>query len=145
MKTFALSLILAAAALSAYGSNRIIPKNPIPSAEPTYDTATVIDIMARVTDVWEVAPYMPLEGVHLTVRSGSETLDVYVGPADFVKMFGITFLKGDRIEVIGSRVMTGDGDLVLASEIRMYDFTITLRDKNGVPYWRDWGRRPTLK
>ena len=111
--------------------------------EPAYDTATVIDVMARVTDVWEVAPFMPLEGVHLTVKSGSETLDVYVGPADFVKIFGVTFTKGDRIEVIGSRVMYEGDDVVLASEIRIYDVTITLRDKDGTPYWRNWGRRPT--
>ena len=79
MKAFAFTLILAAAAFLAYGTNRIIPKNPIPPTEPTYDTATVIDVMGKVTDVWEVAPYMPLRGVHLTVRSGSDTLDVYVG------------------------------------------------------------------
>jgi hypothetical protein len=145
MKTFALTLILAAVALPASVSNRIIPKNPILPAEPTYDTATVVDVMGKIIDVWEIAPHMPLQGVHLAVRSGSENLDVYVGPADFVKIFGVTFTKGDRIEVIGSRVMNGDDDIVLAAEIHIYDVTITLRDKNGTPYWKDWSRRTTGK
>jgi hypothetical protein len=111
--------------------------------EPAYDTATVVDVMGKVTDVWEVAPFMPLEGVHLTIESGSGTLDVYVGPADFVKIFGVTFNKDAKIEVIGSRVMHEYDDVVLAREIRIYDVTITLRDRDGRPYWTGWGRRPT--
>ena len=120
------------------------PNNDKPEA-PSYDPATVIDIMGRITDVWEV-PYSSLdslEGLNLAVKSGSETLDVYVGPADFVKIFGVTFVEGDKIEVIGSRVMFGDGDIVLAAEIRIADATMVLRDKEGVPYWRDWGKRHT--
>ena len=140
--TFALSLLLGLTAFPASGTG-IIPNNPKPEAAPSYDPATVIDIMGRITDVWEVPPYFPLEGLHLAVKSGSETLDIYVGPKDFVKIFGVTFVKGDKIEVIGSRVMFGDGDIVLAAEIRIADVTMVLRDKNGVPYWRDWGRRHT--
>src|SRR5206468_1548189 len=96
-------------------------------------------------DVWEV-PYSSLdslEGLNLAVKSGSETLDVYVGPADFVKIFGVTFVEGDKIEVIGSSVMFGDGDIVLAAEMRIAAATMVLRDKEGVPYWRDWGKRHT--
>jgi hypothetical protein len=140
--TFAFSLLLALTAFPAPGTG-IIPNNPKPEAAPSYDPATVIDIMGRITDVWEVPAYFPLEGLHLAVKSGSETLDVYVGPADFMKIFGVTFVKGDKVEAIGSRVMFGDGDIVLAAEIRIADVTIVLRDKNGVPYWRDRGRRYT--
>src|SRR5262249_26967757 len=137
--TFAFGLLLGLTTVPATGAG-IIPNNPKPETAPSYDPATVIDIMGRITDVWEVPPYFPLEGLHLAVKSGSETLDVYVGPADFVKIFGVTFVKGDKIEVIGSRVMFGDGDIVLAAEIRIADMTMLLRDKDGVPYWRDSGK-----
>jgi hypothetical protein len=135
-RTFALTLILAGLILPA---SSIIPKYPKP--EPNYDTATVIDVTARITDVWEIAPYMPLEGIHLMVKSEFETLEVYVGPSDFVKAFGVTLAKGDRIEVIGSRVKTGSGDIVLASEIHKFGRhadTLLLRDeKDGTPFWRN--------
>ena len=132
--TFAFSLLLALTAIPATATG-IIPNNPKPEAGPSYDPATVIDIMGRVNAAWEVPTYLSLDGLHLAVKSGSETLDVYVGPADFVKIFGVTFVKGDKIEVIGSTVMFGDGEIVLAAEIRRADVTMVLRDKDGVPYW----------
>jgi hypothetical protein len=132
--TFALTLLLAITAIPATATG-IIPNSPKPEAGPSYDPATVIDIMGTITDVWEVPPYLQLEGLHLAVKSGSETLDVYVGPADFVEIFGVMFVKGDKIEVIGSRLMFGDGEIVLAAEIRIADVTVVLRDKDGVPYW----------
>ena len=64
--------------------------------EPRYDAATVIDVDATVMDVREVPRNNPLGGVHLTVKIESETIDVYLGPADYLKEFEITFAKATR-------------------------------------------------
>lgn len=105
MGTSALGFSLAPVGF-APSATRIIPNRPRSEAGPTYDPATVIDVRGTVSAVWEVPAYLPLEGLRLAVKSGWETVDVYVGPTDFVKLFGVTFVKGDKIEVIGSKVMS---------------------------------------
>jgi hypothetical protein len=109
---------------------------------PVYDTATVIDVMATVVDTWEVRKPDRLDGIYVTVQMSSGMLDVYLGPADFVRMFGVIFARGDKVELIGSRVMTENGEIVLAAEVYSRDATLILRDKDGTPYWTNWGKRP---
>src|ERR1039458_3077052 len=68
--------------------------------EPRYDSATTVDLMTVVADLREVPRGSPLSGSHLIVRpesakENSETIDVYLGPADFLKDFEVAFGKGD--------------------------------------------------
>lgn len=104
--------------------------------EPTYDPDTMIDVLAIVTDSREVARGNPLPGVHLIMKESSATLDVHLGPKDFVKQFDITFAKGDEVQVIGSRVKMADGShVILAQEVRKGEATIYCRRKKGEPNW----------
>ena len=103
--------------------------------EPRYDAATVIDVDATVMDVREVPRNNPLGGVHLTVKIESETIDVYLGPADYLKEFEITFAKGDKIELIGSKVKFDGARIVLARQVRREETTLYLRDAKGKPHW----------
>jgi hypothetical protein len=110
-------------------------------AEVRYDTATVVDFKATITGIREVAKTDPLDGLYLTVKAETgtfkiETLDVYVGPADFVKAFEISFAKGDKIQVIGSKVKFDGVDLVLAREVSKQQTTHIMRGKNGEPFWK---------
>jgi len=110
------------------------------AAEPRYDSATNIDILAIVTDIKEVAAGNPLSGAHLMVRqesakANSETLDVYLAPADYLKDMECHFTKGDRIQVKGSKVKFNGSPTVLAREVRLDSTTLYLRDDHGVPYW----------
>ncbi|MFN7994497.1 MAG: hypothetical protein U0Q18_12900, partial [Bryobacteraceae bacterium] len=73
--------------------------------------------------------------LHLIVKKGSEALDVYLGPKDYVKQFELRFAKGDRIQVAGSKVRYGSGYLVLAREVRKEDATLYIRDRKGEPNW----------
>jgi hypothetical protein len=112
------------------------------SREPSYDPSTVIDVAAVVTEVAEAPASSPMEGLHLTVKAGSDTLDVYVGPSDFVKIFDVSFAKGAKIQVIGSKVEFNGAPIVLARQITMGHITLALRDKDGVPFWRYWRKPP---
>jgi hypothetical protein len=98
-------------------------------------------MMTVVADLREVPRGSPLSGTHLIVRpesakEGSEIIDVYLGPASYLKDFDVTFEKGDRVQVIGSKVKYGGASIVLARQVRRDSTTIYLRDEHGIPYWR---------
>jgi translation elongation factor EF-4 len=109
---------------------------------PRYDTATVIDLKATVTGVREVPKDQALNGLHLTVQSGADTFDIYIGPSEFVKVFDMTFAKGDKVQVIGSKVKFEGSTVVLAREATMGTVTYLLRDKEGEPLWKFFLRSP---
>ncbi|HVP46862.1 MAG TPA: hypothetical protein VMT32_09770 [Bryobacteraceae bacterium] len=104
--------------------------------EPRYDVATVIDVDATVIDTRVVPQSSPLSGVHLSVKIESETIDVYLGPVEFLKDFDITFAKGDKIELIGSKVKFDGARIVLARQVRRDETTLYLRDAKGKPHWK---------
>lgn len=106
-----------------------------PDEGPKYDPNTVVDFLATITDVQEAPRGSPMNGVHLTVKTKSETLRAYLGPSEFVKSFEVTFAKGDQIQLVGSKVKWGGSQIVLAREIRKEGTTVYLRDKQGSPYW----------
>lgn len=119
-----LSLILPQASTAA---------NPEPA--PRYDSTTVINVMAIVTEVREVPRDSALSGIHVTARSDNGLLDIYLCPADFLKEFDFTLHRGDRIQVIGSKVKFGTSTVVLAREVRRDARTVYLRDRQGSPNW----------
>jgi predicted TIM-barrel enzyme len=101
---------------------------------PRYDTRTVVAFEAVVSEV-RTKESVPA-GVSLLVKNDSDAAwTVYLGPADFVKGFDLTFKKGDRIHVTGSKLKLGDDVLVLAREVRKEAATLYLRGKEGEPYW----------
>ena len=139
-----LAFLLAFGASAAFATDKAAS---VKEPEVRYDAATVVDVKVTVVSIREVAKTEPLDGLYLTVKTEAgtfktETLEVYVGPADFVKTFGIAFAKGDQIQVIGSRVKVDGADLVLAREVTRRETTLILRDKNGEPFWNHW-TRPT--
>lgn len=107
---------------------------PLP-AEPRYDPATTVELEAVITDVRETPRGGAMHGLHLIVDTGKESIDVYLGPAEFMKQFDFNFSKGDRIHVTGSKVKAASGTVVLAREVRRNSQTVYLRDSTGSPYW----------
>jgi hypothetical protein len=106
--------------------------------EPSYDATTVIDVKATVAEVREIPQGQALAGLHLFVNVDSQTLDIYVGPTEFVKVFNLTFAKGDAVRVIGSKI-----DLVvLAREVTLGEVTLVCRDKEGSPLWKYFIKPP---
>ncbi len=103
--------------------------------EPRYDPAGVISFMATVMEVRDGPRTGPLSGVHLLVKADKETIDSHLGPADFLKDCGVSFAKGDRIQLTGSRVKSGDGFVLLVREVRKDASTLYLRDEKGNPNW----------
>jgi hypothetical protein len=140
--TLSLAFFLAFGASSASATDKAAKDVKVDSVG-RYDTATVVDFKATVTGIREVPKTDPLDGLYLTVKTDtlkSETFDVYVGPTDFVKAFEITFAKGDKIQVIGSKVKIDGVDILLAREVSRQQTTVILRGKNGDPFWKTWAK-----
>ena len=108
-------------------------------AEPVYNPSTEVHMAGVITAVRQ-APAAPMAGVHLTVQTKTNgTADVYLGPTDFLQIFKTNFVVGAPVQITGSRVPSGSGEVVLAREISEGATTITLREFTGAPVWQNWG------
>ncbi len=107
--------------------------------EPAYNPATMVELEGTITAVRQVPAGSPLEGVHLTVKSKTSTVDVYLAPADFLKIFKTNFAVGYDVRVLGSKVSFGNTDVVLSNEVNIGITSIILRDGSGAPVWQNWG------
>jgi hypothetical protein len=83
---------------------------------------------------------MSRKGVHVTLKTDSETVTVSVGPSFYVdgKM---SFEQGDAITVEGVRVDADGERWVVAKEIRKGTQVLSLRKDDGTPLWAGEGHR----
>jgi hypothetical protein len=102
---------------------------------PKYDPKAEITIQGTVEEVTQHTGVRGWKGTHLALKSGAETFDVHLGPSEFLADRGVTFEKGDRIEVIGSKVKYGGSDALIAREVKKADQMLVLRDAQGIPKW----------
>ncbi len=107
--------------------------------EPAYNPSTVVDVWGTIAAVRQAPAGSPLEGVHLTVKAKTGTFDVYLAPADFLRIFKTNFPIGAEVEVMGSKVKVDNADVILTREVSVGFADITLRDGNGAPEWKNWG------
>ena len=118
----AILCILSAAAQKAQETNR-----------PKYDVNSETKIKGTVEEVKLPPKGSEKEIVHLLVKTGTDTVDVYLSPKAFLDDMGVSFSKGDEIVLTGSRVKQGEADLILAREVVKGTDTLVLRDAKGNP------------
>jgi hypothetical protein len=94
----------------------VAQKTPKPSP-PKYDLHTEVKIKGTIEEVKLPPKGSEKEIVHLLVKSGTDSVDVYLCPKSFFDDMGMDFGKGDEITLNGSRVKQGETDLVLAREL----------------------------
>lgn len=102
---------------------------------PKYDLQTETKIKATIEEVKLPPKGSEKEIAHLMVKSGADTLDVYLCPKSFMDDMGMDFGKGDEISLTGSKVKDGDADLILAREVVKGNNSFVLRDGKGEPVW----------
>jgi hypothetical protein len=121
------------------GSATLNAKDPTLSGVPEYNPAAVVNTRVQVVEFKVVAAPEPLEGAHVFVKTGNgEVLDVFLGPAKYVRIFNLPLNPGDRIDLLGSEVKFKGANLVLGREITKGAVTMILRDETGTPMWLDW-------
>lgn len=78
-------------------------------------------------------------GVHLMVKTATETVSVHLGPSWFLEKREVQIKSGDKVKVTGSRITFDGKPAIIASEVDKGGRVLKLRDANGVPVWS--GRR----
>jgi len=132
---FAIALIALLAVDSASAQ-----KNPASAAaSPKYDLQNEAKFKGTVEQVKLPPKGSEKDTVYLLVKSGADMLDVYLCPGSFLDDLGVSFKKGDEIELKGSKVKQDEADLILAREVVKGTDTLVLRDEKGKPIW-DWHR-----
>ena len=104
-------------------------------AMPKYDASKEVKIKGSIEEIKEMTMGKGEVGVHLMVKTASETIEVRLCPSGYLKDFEFTLSKGQQVEVTGSKVKVDDKDVVLAREVVQGNNTLTLRDKQGTPVW----------
>lgn len=107
-----------------------------------YNPATEITVSGVVDDVVQNQGKRGRTGIHVMVKSGSDVLTVHLGPSEFLGNSKFSVAKGDKIEVVGSKVQLGGNNVVIAREVKKADQVLTLRDAQGLPKWRGAGKGP---
>ena len=119
----ALAILLLAGAFSAA------------QAGPKYDPATEAKFKGTIEEL-KLPPKGEEKNIaYLTIKSGADTLQIYLCPKSYIDDMGVSFAKGDEISFTGSKVKQGDADLVLAREVVKGTDTLVLRDDKGNPVW----------
>jgi len=63
------------------------------------------------------------------------TVEVHLATTKFVKSYDLTFAKGDKVEVVGTKVVFEGVETIFAREIKRGDDTFVFRDRDGKPIW----------
>jgi hypothetical protein len=109
----------------------------IAQAGPKYDTATEAKFKGTIEEL--KLPPKDKDIAHITIKSGTDTFDLYLCPKSFIDDMGVSFAKGDEVAFTGSKIKQGDADMILAREVVKGTDTLVLRDNKGNPVW-NWKR-----
>jgi len=104
-------------------------------APPKYDVQSETKIEGTIQDITMPAAGHEKEAIHLLMKVGNDTVNVYLCPKSFLDEMGVEFNRGDAIVVTGSKVKQENADLVLARQAQKGQDTLVLRDDKGKPVW----------
>jgi hypothetical protein len=106
-----------------------------------YNPATVETISGTVESVDQIKPMKGMYyGIHLKVKTEKEIIEVHLGPGWYIERLDTRIDKGDKLEIMGSRVNVSGKPVLIAAEVRKGDNTLILRDAAGIPAWAGWKR-----
>jgi hypothetical protein len=100
-----------------------------------YDPATESKFKGVVAELKFVPPTGGKPVAYLVMKSGADSVQVFLCPKKFLDDMGVVFKADDEIEVTGSKVKQDGADLTLAREVVKGGDTVTLRFKDGKPAW----------
>jgi hypothetical protein len=102
---------------------------------PKYDVHTETKIKGTIDEI-KLLPFASRKDfTQLTLKSGNQTVYIYVCPKPFQDEMGISFAKGDEIAVTGFEYKQETSDMVLARELVKGTDTLMFRDDKGQPVW----------
>lgn len=122
-------------ALSAFLTLVVCSTLSAAQSAPKYDVSTEAKFKGTIQDLKFPPKGKEKEIAYITVKTATDTLDLYLCPKAFMDDMGVSFAVGDEIALTGSKVKQGDADLVLTRELVKGTDTLVLRDDKGNPVW----------
>jgi len=110
-------------------------KPPKTSSAPQYDFATETKIKGIVEEIKAPTSDSKTALVGLRIKEDAALVELSLCPKSFLDDLGVSFSKGDKLEITGSKVKRGDLDEVLVREVVRGNDTLVFRDKSGKPVW----------
>lgn len=104
-------------------------------APPKYDPSTETKLKGSVEQVKLVPPSGAKPIAYVVLKSGTDSVEVFLCPKKFLDEMGIEFKEKEEIEITGSKVKQDGGDLILTREVVKGGETLTFRFKDGKPAW----------
>ncbi len=117
----------------------LVAQNKQPPSAPKYDLQAETKLKGTIEEMKLPPKGSEKEVAYLLLKSGANTVNVYLCPESFLAEMGVSFNKGDEIFLTGSKVKQGEAELVLAREVVRGNDTVVLRDDKGNPVW-SWRR-----
>lgn len=129
-----LTLILGAlAVLAAPGQTQNKSEN---HAVPRYDPAQEVTVKGEILEVKNYdCPISGTMGAHLVLQTAEGVVEVHLAPAAFLSEYGMSFAKGDKVEILGTKVTFHDAPALLARRVTRDQCEYFFRDAKGRPLW----------
>jgi len=130
---WALLLMLVVAGLTAMTPQE---KNP-PAQHYAYDSSSQQTLEGNVVETKDYhCPVSGTLGSHITIKANNgDLVEVHMAPASFMKQYEIMIRKGDRVTVIGSRIIFEGKPALVAKSVILGNDTYNFRDGKGRPLW----------
>jgi len=128
---------LVAGALGAVVASDLVWGQQIPQiaghrSGAAYDVARESVISGKIVQ-YSSASTTPPMGAHISLRTGSGTVEVHAGNAKLIEASHISLQAGDSVSITGETVAFGDVSVFVARIIKKGSQSVTVRSKNGVP------------
>lgn len=100
-----------------------------------YNPAREVTVKGKVEKVTEIEGQRASGSVHVTLKTESETFEVILGPSWFLDEKHFKPVKGDELEVTGSKIKHQGQSTIIARRISMKGKDLMLRNPKGFPEW----------
>jgi DNA/RNA endonuclease YhcR with UshA esterase domain len=104
-----------------------------------YDASTEVTVRGTVQQIQQgrslVRGQRMNGSIHVVLQTSSGTLDVRLGPKEFLSAQDLVLTKGEHLRVTGSKIIADGQEAVIARIVEQGEKTFTLRDARGVPKW----------
>ena len=131
------ALVLILALTMACGSENQRDLGPEGGAgyDRMYDPKTVGSVSGEVVSVDKITDRDTGYGLSLTLKTGKETILVYLGPGWFLEKQDLSFAPKDQVEITGSQITFQGKPTIIAAQAKKGDKSLKLRDPAGIPAW----------
>jgi hypothetical protein len=107
-----------------------------------YDAKTFTQITGEITTIEQIVPEKRTSnGIHITVKTGTEIYPVHLGPKWYLDKQSVQLKVGDKVVVRGSKVNIDSRPIIIAKDVVKAGNTLVLRDQTGRPVWAGKGNK----